>query len=260
MKWLLEFALELKLADDAQRELVNGCGRRGEVCRGALGERLAGVEQAGERVVEVVEECALGQGAGLLARDVVDEDEDQIESLQVQRGGADAQEKVGGRSVVSALQRAETLGAGTVVECDRLGDGGAAGAAEAAGAAACGHLGGMRAAERRAEAQPEGFLGCIDPEVVEQPLVEREDLPLGVEDGKQAADGREQNLEEGMLRDPSDLFVQARLREALGWGEDTGLAWRRLLDRVRDYSDLEPALLGRVEELIDFVTAPDSRD
>jgi hypothetical protein len=48
--------------------------------------------------------------------------------------------------------------------------------------------------------------------------------------------------------------------EALGWGEDTGLAWRRLLDRVRDYSDLEPALLGRVEELIDFVTAPDSRD
>ena len=40
----------------------------------------------------------------------------------------------------------------------------------------------------------------------------------------------------------------------LGWGDDTGLAWRRLLSRVTDYSDLEPALLGRVEELIDFVT------
>ena len=31
--------------------------------------------------------------------------------------------------------------------------------------------------------------------------------------------------------------------------------WRWILGRVRDYRDLEPALLGRVEELIDFVTA-----
>lgn len=43
--------------------------------------------------------------------------------------------------------------------------------------------------------------------------------------------------------------------EALGWGGDTGRAWRSLLDRVGGYADLEPALLGRVEELIDFVTA-----
>lgn len=42
---------------------------------------------------------------------------------------------------------------------------------------------------------------------------------------------------------------------ALGWGDDTGLAWRRLLATVDDYTDLEPALLGRVEELIDFVTS-----
>lgn len=45
--------------------------------------------------------------------------------------------------------------------------------------------------------------------------------------------------------------------DALGWGDNTGLAWRRLLAAVRDYSDLEPTLLGRVEELIDFVTADD---
>ncbi|MDF4250595.1 DUF3097 domain-containing protein [Streptomyces sp. WMMB303] len=44
---------------------------------------------------------------------------------------------------------------------------------------------------------------------------------------------------------------------ALGWPEHTGAAWQRLLGRVRSYQDLEPALLGRVEELIDFVTAPD---
>ncbi len=42
--------------------------------------------------------------------------------------------------------------------------------------------------------------------------------------------------------------------DALGWGQDTGLAWRRLLARVDDYTDLEPVLLGRVEALIDFVT------
>ncbi|POM24336.1 hypothetical protein BTM25_29650 [Actinomadura rubteroloni] len=41
---------------------------------------------------------------------------------------------------------------------------------------------------------------------------------------------------------------------ALGWGDDTGAAWKRILGRVSDYTDLEPALLGRVEELIDFVT------
>jgi hypothetical protein len=41
---------------------------------------------------------------------------------------------------------------------------------------------------------------------------------------------------------------------ALGWPENTGAAWRRLLSRVRSYRDLEPELLGRVEQLIDHVT------
>ncbi|MFV8128376.1 DUF3097 domain-containing protein [Streptomyces syringium] len=43
---------------------------------------------------------------------------------------------------------------------------------------------------------------------------------------------------------------------ALGWPENTGAAWQRILGSVRSYKDLEPQLLGRVEELIDFVTAP----
>ena len=43
---------------------------------------------------------------------------------------------------------------------------------------------------------------------------------------------------------------------ALGWRENTGAAWQRILSGVRSYRDLEPELLGRVEELIDFVTAP----
>ena len=42
---------------------------------------------------------------------------------------------------------------------------------------------------------------------------------------------------------------------ALGWDLETGAAWGRILGHVRTYADLEPALLGRVEELIDFVTA-----
>ncbi|UQA95444.1 DUF3097 domain-containing protein [Streptomyces halobius] len=41
---------------------------------------------------------------------------------------------------------------------------------------------------------------------------------------------------------------------ALGWPENTGAAWQRILSGVRSYRDLEPQLLGRVEELIDFVT------
>jgi len=45
---------------------------------------------------------------------------------------------------------------------------------------------------------------------------------------------------------------------AIGWPPDTAAAWRRILGRVRSYVDLEPAFLGRVEELIDFVTAPGS--
>lgn len=48
--------------------------------------------------------------------------------------------------------------------------------------------------------------------------------------------------------------------EALGWPHatqaDIAGAWQRIRGRVRDWNDLEPALIGRVEELIDFVTAP----
>jgi hypothetical protein len=43
---------------------------------------------------------------------------------------------------------------------------------------------------------------------------------------------------------------------ALGWRMDPQEAWRHILGRVQTYTDLEPELLGRVEELIDFVTEP----
>ena len=46
---------------------------------------------------------------------------------------------------------------------------------------------------------------------------------------------------------------------ALGWPHedqaDIARAWQRILSRVDTYADLEPELLGRVEQLIDFVTA-----
>jgi Protein of unknown function (DUF3097) len=42
---------------------------------------------------------------------------------------------------------------------------------------------------------------------------------------------------------------------ALGWPPEVPAAWQRILRSVRTYTDLEPELLGRVEELIDFVTA-----
>jgi hypothetical protein len=48
--------------------------------------------------------------------------------------------------------------------------------------------------------------------------------------------------------------------ESLGWPHedqaDIARAWQRILARVRTYADLEPVVLGRVEQLIDFVTDP----
>jgi hypothetical protein len=50
--------------------------------------------------------------------------------------------------------------------------------------------------------------------------------------------------------------------QALGWPHadqaDIARAWQRIRGSVRDWTDLEPDLIGRVEELIDFVTAPAS--
>ena len=47
---------------------------------------------------------------------------------------------------------------------------------------------------------------------------------------------------------------------ALGWPHrdqaDIAKAWQRIRGSVRDWTDLEPELIGRVEELIDFVTQP----
>jgi hypothetical protein len=46
----------------------------------------------------------------------------------------------------------------------------------------------------------------------------------------------------------------------IGWPAstpaDVAAAWRRILGKVSSFADLEPELLGRVEQLIDFVTAP----
>ncbi|SDD09426.1 Protein of unknown function [Sanguibacter gelidistatuariae] len=48
------------------------------------------------------------------------------------------------------------------------------------------------------------------------------------------------------------------LRE-LGWPAqnqtDVAMGWKKILGTVRSYADLEPSLLSRVEELIDFTTA-----
>jgi hypothetical protein len=46
---------------------------------------------------------------------------------------------------------------------------------------------------------------------------------------------------------------------AIGWPENTAAAWQRIMRSVTSFADLEPEFLGRVEELIDFVTAPGSQ-
>ena len=58
---------------------------------------------------------------------------------------------------------------------------------------------------------------------------------------------------------PKGTPWKAGICAALGV-EDPAELWRRLLASVRSYADLEPALVGAVEQLIDFVTEGDYDD
>lgn len=51
--------------------------------------------------------------------------------------------------------------------------------------------------------------------------------------------------------------VLTRLGRPVKGPEDIGASWQQILGRVTTYTDLEPALLGPVEALIDFVTLSD---
>ncbi|WP_300400919.1 DUF3097 domain-containing protein [Nocardioides sp.] len=57
---------------------------------------------------------------------------------------------------------------------------------------------------------------------------------------------------------PRDVEWKKGVCAHLGWPHaeqaDTARAWKQILSRVDSFADCEPALLGRVEELIDFVT------
>jgi hypothetical protein len=59
---------------------------------------------------------------------------------------------------------------------------------------------------------------------------------------------------------PRSIEWKKGVCQHLGWPHrdqaDIARAWQHILSRVTSYDDLEPALLGRVEELIDFVTSP----
>lgn len=59
---------------------------------------------------------------------------------------------------------------------------------------------------------------------------------------------------------PRGIEWKVGVSRALGWPArdqaDIARTWQRILGAVKTYRDLDPALLGRVEELIDFVTAP----
>lgn len=59
---------------------------------------------------------------------------------------------------------------------------------------------------------------------------------------------------------PRDRDWKTGILAGLGWPHHDQVAvahgWKRILATVSSYADLEPALLGRVEEVIDFLTAP----
>jgi hypothetical protein len=58
---------------------------------------------------------------------------------------------------------------------------------------------------------------------------------------------------------PRNVEWKHGICQSIGWPHrdqaDIARAWTRILSKVQSYSDLEPAFLGRVEELIDFVTS-----
>jgi hypothetical protein len=53
---------------------------------------------------------------------------------------------------------------------------------------------------------------------------------------------------------PMGVPWKAGVLDALGVSDHPGAFWKQLLGRVHSYADLEPALVGAVEQLIDFVT------
>jgi len=59
---------------------------------------------------------------------------------------------------------------------------------------------------------------------------------------------------------PRGVDWKTGICRGLGWPAedhaDIARAWQHILSRVTTFRDIEPALLGRVEELIDFVTEP----
>ncbi len=60
---------------------------------------------------------------------------------------------------------------------------------------------------------------------------------------------------------PRGMDWKTGILRAFGWphetAEDIGLGWQRILSTVQHYGQLEPQLLGKVEELIDFLTTED---
>jgi len=61
---------------------------------------------------------------------------------------------------------------------------------------------------------------------------------------------------------PRSIEWKHGICEAFGWPHDDqadiARAWQHILSKVSSFADLEPALLGRVEHLIDFVTVDQS--
>ena len=58
---------------------------------------------------------------------------------------------------------------------------------------------------------------------------------------------------------PRGIDIKVGTLQALGLAHatqaDIARGWQMILSRVRSYQDLSPQLVGRVEELIDFVLA-----
>ena len=96
----------------------------------------------------------------------------------------------------------------------------------------------------------------LDIETVALPVSQHRGVTLHVLQQARLVDQlRAENARRGAHDELLHLTLE-RLRLGHATQADVAHGWKRILGTVRTYADLEPSLLARVEELIDFVTAP----
>jgi len=183
---------ELPLDRDFASEPIGQCHhlppRVPEIAIRACGEVLAVSEKTENDIVQIVEKDTLENGPLLLTGHVVEKKQQEPSLADFEGHRADAQEDVAGYIGTRRANRAESLHgtAGRKGSHDRYRR--AARGAELRSSAARRTFAHLVTSDRLARAKTENVLGIGHSKHPKEDLVGRQDLPILVEDGDQAAD------------------------------------------------------------------------